>query len=112
MEIPKRRRQSAGSRLLGRGSMTGRPEWLCDNPQKTNSTMRFVRDLAIGFYAMALAGTLAWPLAQPSPLPKAQVSPVSGVPNILVLSGGTVVDVTQWGHSASDLQDAVVIVRD
>ena len=26
--------------------------------------------------------------------------------------GGTVVDVTEWGHSAKDLQDAVVIVRD
>jgi hypothetical protein len=30
----------------------------------------------------------------------------------LVLAGGTVVDVTEWGHSAKDMQDAVVIVRD
>jgi hypothetical protein len=30
----------------------------------------------------------------------------------LVLAGGTVVDVTDWGHSARDLQDAIVIVRD
>ena len=30
----------------------------------------------------------------------------------LVLTGGTVIDVTGWGHSARDLQDAVVIVRD
>ena len=90
----------------------GRTKPLCDNPQKTNSSMRFVRDLAIGFCAVAFAGTLAWPKAQPSPLPKAQVPSVPAIPNILVLSGGTVVDVTQWGHSASDLQDAVVIVRD
>jgi len=30
----------------------------------------------------------------------------------LVLAGGTVVDVTDWGHSAKDLPDAVVIIRD
>lgn len=30
----------------------------------------------------------------------------------LVLAGGTVVDVTDWGHSAKDLPDAIVIVRD
>jgi hypothetical protein len=29
-----------------------------------------------------------------------------------VLAGGTVVDVTNWGHSAKDLQDAVVIIRE
>ncbi len=30
----------------------------------------------------------------------------------LVLAGGTIVDVTDWGHSANDLHDAVVYVRD
>lgn len=34
-----------------------------------------------------------------------------GVPP-LVLVGGTVIDLTNWGRSARDLQDAVVIVRD
>jgi hypothetical protein len=29
-----------------------------------------------------------------------------------VLAGGTVVDVTNWGHSAKDIPDAIVIVRD
>lgn len=29
----------------------------------------------------------------------------------LVLSGGTVVDVTNWGHSAADLSDAVVVMQ-
>jgi hypothetical protein len=90
----------------------GRPERLCDNPQKTHSFMRFIRDLVIGFSVVALGGAPACPQAQPSPFSKAQVPPLPVVPNILVLSGGTVVDVTQWGHSAGDLEDAVVIVRD
>ncbi len=38
--------------------------------------------------------------------PKAQAS----VP--LVLTGGTVVDVTNWGRSARDQQDAIVVIRD
>ncbi len=37
--------------------------------------------------------------------------PVPPVPP-LVLTGGTVVDVTDWGHSARDLQNAVVIIRE
>jgi hypothetical protein len=84
------------------------PILLCDNPQKTNSSMRLVRDLAIGFCGVALAGVMAWPQAEPSAVPKAPAV----VPNVLVLAGGTVVDVTEWGHSAKDLQDAIVIVRD
>jgi hypothetical protein len=30
----------------------------------------------------------------------------------LVLVGGTIIDVTDWGHSANDIQDAVVYIRD
>ena len=103
----KRRAWNSGRDWLSRLCM-GRAELLCDNPQKTNSSMRLVRDLAIGLWGAALAGLVAWPQAQPSPIPKAP-APVT---NILVLAGGTVVDVTEWGHSARDLQDAVVIVRD
>lgn len=55
-----------------------------------------------------MAGVLAWPQAPPAIPAKAQAA----VPVPLVLAGGTVVDVTEWGHSAKDLQDAVVIVRD
>ena len=33
-------------------------------------------------------------------------------PPPLVLVGGTVIDVTDWGHSANDLHDAVIYVRD
>src|SRR5580700_3151440 len=81
---------------------------LCDNPQKISSSMRIVRDLAIGLWGAVLAGVLAWPQAQPPALAKPPVP--ASVP--LVLAGGTIVDVTEWGHSARDLQDAVVIVRD
>ncbi len=40
----------------------------------------------------------------------ASCHPQGSVP--LVLAGGTVVDVTNWGRSAKDLTDAIVIVRD
>ncbi|MGD0546866.1 MAG: hypothetical protein ABR991_03470, partial [Terracidiphilus sp.] len=53
---------------------------------------------------MALALPAAW--AQAPFAPKLPPS----VP--LVLAGGTVVDVSDWGSSAKDLPDAIVIVRD
>jgi hypothetical protein len=53
-----------------------------------------------------LVSVLAWPQTQPPVIQK----PLGSVP--LVLSGGTVVDVTDWGHSARDLGNAIVIVRD
>jgi hypothetical protein len=89
-------------------SMMARIKPLCDNPHQTQSTMRLVRDLAIGLCGLTLAGVLAWAQVQTSTIPK----PPIVTPNILVLSGGTVVDVTEWGHSAKDLQDSIVIVRD
>src|ERR1700679_264453 len=81
---------------------------LCDNPQQTSSSMRFVRNLAIGLCGAALSGLLAQSQAQAPAVPK----PALTAPPPLVLAGGTVVDVTEWGHSAKDLQDAIVIVRD
>jgi Amidohydrolase family len=81
---------------------------LCDNPQKTSSFMRIARNLAMGLWGVALAGAMAWPQAQPP----APVKAPATTPVPLVLAGGTLVDVTEWGHSAKDLQDAVVIVRD
>jgi hypothetical protein len=54
----------------------------------------------------ALAGLLAWSQSQPQIITR----PVGSIP--LVLYGGTVVDVTEWGHSARDLQNSIVIVRD
>jgi Amidohydrolase family len=70
--------------------------------------MRFIRDLAMGFCGVAVAGALAVAQVQPSVPPKAPE--IASAP--LVLAGGTIVDVTEWGHSAKDLEDAVVIVRD
>lgn len=66
--------------------------------------MRFFRLLLTCAAGSVLAAVLAWTQA-PSAF-KAQPS----VP--LVLTGGTVVDVTNWGHSAKDLEDAVVVVRE
>ena len=59
---------------------------------------------------MAAAAVLAWPQAQPSPPAKPPVTPTPS-PS-LVLLGGTVIDVSEWGHSAKDLSDSIVIVRD
>ncbi len=88
--------------------MMARNKTLCDNPDQTHSTMRFVRDLAICLWITTLAGVLVW--AQPQA--PSNLKPPAAPQNILVLSGGTVVDVTEWGHSAKDLQDSIVIIRD
>jgi len=68
--------------------------------------MRILRDLAIGVGCVALAGVQALSQSQSSPKPQLVAPPP------LVLVGGTVVDVTEWGHSAKDLEDSVVILRD
>jgi len=60
----------------------------------------------MGLWGVALAAVFAWPQTQPPVVPKLPS------PAVLALVGGTVVDVTEWGHSAKDLEDAVVIVRD
>jgi hypothetical protein len=82
------------------------PESLCDNPQQTGFLMRLYCLVLAGIGGVALAGVLAWPQAVPPVFPKTPIS------TPLVLAGGTVVDVTDWGRSAHDLQDAIVIVRD
>ena len=64
-----------------------------------------LRNVLAAIGAVALAGVYAWPQASIPNAPKPAPPP-------LVLAGGTVVDLTDWGHSAKDLPDAVVIVRD
>jgi hypothetical protein len=61
-----------------------------------------------------LALWLALPLAcaAASPRPVQQAAPIPAAPVPLVLTGGTVIDVTDWGRSARDLQGAVVIIRE
>ena len=78
---------------------------LCDNPEGINFHMRLLCFALAWMCVSLLAGIFAWPQAT-SPIPP---NPGS-VP--LVLAGGTVVDVTDWGYSVKDLQDAIVIVRD
>ena len=48
---------------------------------------------------------VGWALAALPALPQAEPSPA------LVLAGGTVVDVTDWGHSARDVPGAVVVIQ-
>jgi Amidohydrolase family len=68
--------------------------------------MRSFRIFLFGVTGSLLAGVLACAQTSNTGLPKAQAS----VP--LVLTGGTVVDVTNWGRSARDQQDAIVVIRD
>ncbi len=78
----------------------------CATIHKGQFSMGLVRILLVWMGGVALAGVSARPQAPPQPPSKTPVS------TTLVLAGGTVVDVTDWGHSAKDLLDAVVIVRD
>ena len=58
--------------------------------------MRFDRVLLVWVVGFVLGGVLAWSQAS--------------VP--LVLAGGTIVDVTEWGRSAKDAPDSIVIIRE
>lgn len=62
--------------------------------------MRFSSILSAWIGGLVLSGSLCWPQEPPPP------------PAPLVLVGGTIVDVTNWGHSAKDQQDAVVIISE
>ena len=60
--------------------------------------MRMIRFFAALVCGMALASVSAHP----------QVEPAAP----LVLAGGTVIDVANWGHSARDIPDAIVVIRE
>jgi hypothetical protein len=64
--------------------------------------LRIVRG---GVAAAVIAAALGWAQAQTPQLKPNPTPP-------LVLAGGTIIDVTAWGHSANDLLDAVVYIRD
>jgi hypothetical protein len=93
-------------RESGASSLIVLPNPLCENPQKNFFLMRLFRSCLVGIGIAAATCGLTWPQAQPGVLPRVPAS----IP--LVLAGGTVVDVTDWGHSARDLPNAVVIIRD
>ncbi len=71
--------------------------------------MRLLRSLISIVLGLVLAAQAAGAQAQTSIPPKLSPS-VSQVP--LALVGGTVVDVSDWGGSAKDLPDAIVVLRD
>jgi len=61
----------------------------------------FQLGIALALLTQAAIHPLAQPqLGKPNPPPP------------LVLAGGTVIDVTDWGHSANDLHDAVIYIRE
>jgi hypothetical protein len=62
--------------------------------------MRILRSFPVWIAALIAAGVFAWPQAPTQPS------------NALVLAGGTVLDVSDWGRSARDLPDAVVILSE
>ena len=67
--------------------------------------MRIFRNVLAVLSSATLTVLLAWG-SQVPPVPHAEGSPP------LVLAGGTVIDLTHWGDSAKDLQNAVVIMQD
>jgi hypothetical protein len=71
---------------------------MCDNPHQTYFLMQRYRFLFALVCGLALASVAAYPQVEPEPP--------------LVLTGGTVIDVANWGHSAHDIPDAVVIIRE
>jgi len=70
---------------------------LCDN--QSDLLMGLNRFSPAPFLVVCVLGSLLV-YAQNEPAP------------VLVLTGGTIVDVSNWGHSARDLADAIVIVHD
>ncbi len=62
--------------------------------------MRFSRVFPAWLCLVASAGVSAWPQAPQTP------------PVPLVLAGGTIIDVTNWGRSAKDQTDSVVLITE
>ncbi len=80
-------------------------ERVCDNSQKTKFMTRSLCNVLAWIAGCVLTGSICCAQA-PSPY----ASGAAGAP--LVLAGGTVIDVTNWGRSARDLHDAVVLVNE
>lgn len=62
----------------------------------------------LAFFALVAAASLSLHASQQA---APQTAPVPGPPP-LVLTGGTVVDLTNWGDSAHDIANAIVIIRE
>ncbi len=72
--------------------------------------MRIFQHVPTAISGILLSGLLAGP-AWGNQAPAAATVKGSGSP-LLVLAGGTLIDLTKWGDSANDLQNAVVIMQD
>jgi hypothetical protein len=75
---------------------------------------RYIRPLSGTWWRVCTALLLALVCGARTSLaePAQQIPPVAAGPVPLVLMGGTLIDVTDWGHSARDVQNATVIIRD
>jgi len=69
-----------------------------------------MRTVSCALFHLFLLAAAVPVFASSQQTPPAPAPPPASIP--LVLSGGTVIDVTNWGDSAHDLPNAVVIVRD
>jgi hypothetical protein len=77
---------------------------LCDNPEVKFLRMRTIRNLLV-WLSLVLTTGFAWSQATE------EVTPQPG-PAALVLIGGTIIDVSDWGRSALDQQNSIVIIED
>lgn len=90
--------------MRSKARLPGRQVLVCDNPKDKESRMR------------PLCNLLAWLLllfcacVPASSQNVSQPEPKTGTPP-LVLLGGTIIDVTDWGHSALDQQNSIVILQ-
>ena len=75
----------------------------------SNSIFRF---LSACFPARLVCAALLFFAAGISAIAVQNIPPKPPPPPPLVLAGGTIIDVTGWGHSANDIQDAIVFIRD
>ncbi len=80
-------------------------------PPGTNPDRPGRRPAAALRLATCLLSVLPACLPAPAQLPSLGHNQLLSAPP-LVLVGGTIIDVTNWGHSANDLHDAVVYIRD
>src|SRR3954471_7447467 len=84
----------------------GAPWWRADVSSCCAKIHNRLSSFSMGpvrFFVLWICGAFPAALLASSQAPQAPVP--------LVLVGGTVVDVTDWGRSAKDLPDAVVIVQ-
>jgi hypothetical protein len=73
---------------------------VCDNPEENFLRMRPYRIVMIWMLLLLGAGISA----------SAQIPPLVAAKPPLVLIGGTIIDVTDWGRSALDQQNSIVII--